>query len=148
MITTRTANVTDLDWLIKQCRAFADFYDSKKSVMGSDEYAMEFLSNMIKNHVVFIALVNEERSGFIAGMKQPHHFNPAITVLSELFWWVTKEYRGSRSGAILLDEFVKYGKENCDWMTFTLEEVTPISDKALLKRGFRLTEKAYLSEVQ
>ena len=39
-----------------------------------------------------------------------------------------------------------YGQKNCNWVTFTLEENSPIKDTFLLKRDFKLTEKAYLLE--
>lgn len=144
----RRATKDDLDWMLQECMDFAKEYESKHNLCGNLAYAVTFLDNLIKTHLVYISEVDGVRSGFIAGMVAPHHFNPDINMLSELLWWVKKEFRGGLSGSALLDEFVKYGKENCDWITFTIEKKTPISDEPLLKRGFVMTEKAYLMECE
>ncbi len=148
MITTRIANSYDLEWLFKECVSFSNTYPSKFSFVGNESYAKEFLRNIVENHLVIIALSDGVRAGFIAGMVQPHHFNPDIIMLTELLWWVPVEFRMTGSGGKLFLEFMKYGKENCNCITFTLEETTPITDQALIKRGFKLTEKAYLLECE
>lgn len=146
MITTRAALTSDVDWLFQQCEDFAKFYGSKISLAGNPEYGKFFLTNMIEKHFVLIGEKDGVPAGFIAGMITPHHFNPDIQQLAELLWWVGEEHRKSGVGAKLFAEFIAFGKANCDWITFTLEENSPIDDSALLKRGFRLTEKAYLME--
>lgn len=148
MIATRRADLTDIDWLFECCVAFSVFYGSKISLAADEEYARFFLKNLIENHFVLVGFKDNERAGFIAGMVSPHHFNPHIKMLAELLWWVREEHRNSGVGAKLFREFVHYGKANCDWITFTLEENTPIGDAVLLKQGFRLTEKAYLLECE
>jgi RimJ/RimL family protein N-acetyltransferase len=146
MITTRIAKSSDVEWIFKECVSFSKTYQSKFDLTGDVPYAYAFLHNIVENHVVILSLKDGVRTGFIAGMAQPHHFNPKIKMLSELLWWVSPQYRGGGSGAKLFLEFVAYGKQNCDCITMTLEETTPISDASLAKRGFRLTEKAYLME--
>jgi RimJ/RimL family protein N-acetyltransferase len=146
MINLRLATTEDTEWLFEQCEAFARFYGSKISLAGDPEYGKFFLNNLIEKHYVLIGEKDGDRAGFIAGMVTSHHFNPHIMQLAELLWWVREEHRNSGVGAKLFKAFVEYGKENCDWITFTLEENTPIGDAVLLKQGFRLTEKAYLME--
>lgn len=146
MVTTRPAFISDVEWLFEQCEAFAKFYGSKISLAGNPEYGKMFLGGLIENHYVQIGLKDGVRAGFIAGMVTPHHFNPNIKQLAELLWWVPEEFRNSGVGAKLFAEFITFGKENCDWITFTLEENSPVGDAVLLKRGFRMTERAYLME--
>lgn len=103
---------------------------------------------VIENHLIFVAESSEAgRLGLIAGLVVPHVFNPKIQVLQEILWWVSEEYRGSRAGLLLLNEFVDWGKRNVDWIMFTLEKHSPVSDRPLIKRGFRSMETAYLLEV-
>ncbi len=147
MITTRLANSSDIDWLFEECKAFAKTYESKLNLASNEDYGRTSLGYLVENHLVVMSLKDGEPTGFIIGMKQPHHFNPDITMLSELFWWVKPEHRLGSSGAKLFKAFMDFGKQNCDCITFTLEETTPLSEKALTKRGFRLTEKAYFMEV-
>lgn len=143
----KRATLIDFDWLWEQCEAFSKTYESKLSLTSNVEYAKDFLKNLICNHLVLVTFTDSlERTGFIAGLVQPHHFNPDIRMLSELLWWVPPEHRGGKSGALLLDSFIDYGKDRCHWITFTVERTTPISDKPLLKRGFKHTETAYLME--
>lgn len=76
-----------------------------------------------------------------------HPYNPAIRVLTETFWWVTPNARGSRAGLMLLDAFTAYGERNADWIVFTLEHHSPVNERTLTKRGFHLHERSYLREV-
>lgn len=138
----------DVDWLFHQCVDFANFYGSKISLAGNPEYGKQFLANLIENHYVLCAFKDSTPAGFIAGMITPHHFNPRILQMTELLWWVPMQYRNTGIGMRLFEEFLEYGKENCDWVTFTLEHNSPIKDTFLLKRGFKLTEKAYLMECE
>ncbi len=146
MITIRPAFVGDIDWLFEQCDAFAKFYGSKISLAGNPEYGKFFLQDLIDRHYVRIGMLDNTRAGFIAGLVTPHHFNPGITQLSEILWWVPEEFRSCGVGAGLFKSFVDYGREHCDWITFTMEAHTPIDDRILITAGFRLTEKAYLME--
>lgn len=148
MVEIRRALHSDLDWLWLQYRAFADFYNSVFDLAQNEDYGRAFLKNLIDNHVVFLSVEEGIRTGFIAGTATQHHFNPSIRQLNELGWWVIEDARGGKSGSRLLEEFIKFGKENCDWISFTMEANSPISDAPLLKRGFRLQEKTYLLECE
>lgn len=147
-IGTRRAFKTDVDWLFQQCVHFAEFYGSKISLAGNPAYGKQFLTNLVENHYVLIGFKNNVHAGFIAGLVTPHHFNPDIKQLSELLWWVPEEFRNTGIGMMLFEQFLAYGKDNCDWVTFTLEHNSPIKDSFLLKRGFKMTEKAYLMECE
>lgn len=148
MLTIRRAFDGDVDWLFQECEAFAKFYGSKISLAGNPDYGKMFLKNLVNNHFVRIGMKDNVRAGFMAGMITPHHFNPNIKQLIELLWWVPEAYRCTGVGMMLFDEFMDFGKANANWITFTLEEISPIKDTFLLKRGFRLTEKAYLMECE
>jgi len=144
----RDAVATDLDWIMAQMEAFADFYGSELKLDSNKEYGRGYVTSLIDSQYVKIASDGPERLGIIAGFKSPHHFNPDITIFSELLWWVPAEHRNTKAGAALLNDFMEYGKANADWISFSLEDNTPIDDSFLLRRGFRLKEKAYLMEVR
>lgn len=147
-ITVRQAVKDDVDFLLSQLAVFSDFYGTKKKLFPNEDYAREKLTELIKGHVVFISEKQGVGSiGFIAGILFNHPFNPDIRVLSETFWWVQEEYRNSKAGLMLLNKFTEIGKDSADWTTIAIEEKSPISDRVLLKRGFKPTEKNYLLEV-
>ena len=147
-ITVRPAYASDVHWMLPQLQKFSQFYGTKIQLFGDEAHARCFIENQIEQHLVLIA----DRDGtgpigFISGIVTLHPYNPSIRLLSESFWWVDEEFRGTRAGLLLLEEFVAWGKVNCDWITFALEEHSPVRDKSLLKRGFHLQERSFLMEV-
>lgn len=147
-IYTRRAKTTDIDWLIDQLKQFSRHYGTKKDLLGDEEHARAGLKNTIENHLLLIAEKPEFGPvGLIAGIVTPHLYNPKIKILAELFWWVEPRHRRSAAGLLLLEDFISWGKENSDWITFGVMTNTPVKEEALLERGFALTERSYLLEV-
>ena len=147
-IVIRRANENDLDWLLSELKAFADFFGTGKILFPSKLTDAEaLLKTWIAGQLMFMAERDGERLGFIAGMIHQHVFNPEIRCLTEMFWWVPEKHRGTRAGLMLINEFAKWGKDNVDWVLFTLEDNSPVNEKSLTKRGFKLKEKQYLLEV-
>lgn len=142
----RLATVDDVEWMFECCKEFAAFYGSKISLAAKPEYGKQFLTEIVEKHFVRIGTRDGVRAGFIAGLVAPHHFNPDIIQLTELLWWVPPMYRHTGIGMQLFDSFMVFGEDHCDWVTFTLEDNSPIKDTFLLKRGFRMKERAYIKE--
>lgn len=147
MITIRRAELTDSPWLLTQLKAFAQFFGSKHSLFPSDDAGiLDALHSLVETKVFLVAEANGKSVGFIAGLLQEHPYNPKITVLSELFWWVAPEHQGSSAGARLLQAFTDYGRLNAQWIVMTLETKSPVNPRSLEKRGFRHFESSYLLE--
>lgn len=144
----RRAVDSDLDWILSQLKIFAPLYGTKRSLYGDESYAREGLRRTMESHLLLVAVRGETLMGFIAGIVSPHLYNPAIRILCELFWWVSEDFRLTPAAALLFSEFVRWGKENCDWITFGVTETTPIKETSLLRRGFQLQERSYLMEVK
>jgi RimJ/RimL family protein N-acetyltransferase len=143
----RRAEATDVAWLMIQLREFSKFIETKYELYGSDEYTEDGIKILIEKHFLTIATLEEKPVGFIAGYFNPHLFNPAILVLCELFWWVVPEHRNSRVGAMLMNEFIDFGKKNAQWISCSLNRFTEVNQKSLLKRGFHEHERTFLLEV-
>lgn len=146
-IEIRRATTDDIPWLLGELRKFAEFFGTKLSLLGNEPMASEGLSIIIRDHYFAIA----EHStfgpvGFISGVLSPHMFNPDIIVLSETFWWVSENHRGTRAGFLLFKDFVKFGEENADWTTCNLESHSPVSDEFMIRNGFKLQERSFLLE--
>lgn len=147
-ITVRAGAERDSQWLMTQLRAFDKFAAHKHSLVVDEDYALAALKMMLDEHVCFIAEdAAGQRLGFIAGYKTPHPFNPRLRVLSEAFWWVAEDHRGSGAAGALLDEFEAYGRRYCDWTVMTLEHHSPVNPRHLVRRGFLPREQSYLLEV-
>lgn len=145
-ITVRQATTDDFNWVVEECHKFMAFFESKFNFIPTQDKALDFFSSLISNHLFLISEDNGKKTGFIAGLVTPNLFNNEIQNLTEILWWVDEKHRMTRSGAMLLDAFVAWGKENCDVINFTLETKSPINDKTLLKRGFALKERAFTLE--
>lgn len=147
-IAVRKANESDAEWLLSQLQDFSRFYGTNKQLFPENtDHARGFLSEMIANHLCLVAGSNGECVGFIAGFYTCHPFNPEIRMLTEAFWWVPEAHRKSKAALMLLNAFVSHGEANADWVVFTLEHHSPVSDRCLTKRGFKLQERQYLKEV-
>ena len=105
---------------------------------------------MLHHHLFVVAVeyASGPLIGIIGGMSAPHLFNPVINVLTEIFWWVAPQHRGTSVGMRLLQYYLDEGQRKSDWIVLTLEHKTPVSDRVLLKHGFKPYERSYLMEVQ
>jgi hypothetical protein len=154
MIHSRSATPDDIPWILGELKKFAVFLGTNRSLFPSEEYAKEKLQELIETQVFCIAestltnLHDGTQVGFIAGICGPHFFNPEIRVLSELFWWVTPEWRNTRAGALLFAEFMHCGRERADMVVMTLEEQSPVHEETLLRHGFKRYERNYVMEVR
>lgn len=144
----RRAEQADVPWVLGQLRAFAAAYGTRRSLFGDAGHAEALVAGLIEDQFVAIAERDGEPVGLIAGVLQPHPFNPDLQVASELWWWVTPEVRGSRAGHLLLDAFEGWALESeADLINFTLEAHSPVRDRTLERRGYRLFERQFLREV-
>ena len=136
----------DIPWMLGQLKDFSAFFGSAISLYDK-EAAAHGLENLIETGLVLVAeKKDQEQVGFIIGAMTPHLFNPKVIVLAQLLWWVDPARRKSRAGYLLLREFIDWGKKNADWITFSLEENSPLNEQTLIKIGFRRTERSYLIE--
>lgn len=145
-IAVRQALHSDTDWLVTQLKAFSRFADTKLQLFGDESHARLTIGGLIESQIVFVAEKGSTLLGFIAGYVVDHPFNPKIKTLSETFWWVAEEHRGSRAALLLFKAFTDWGKKNVDWICMALEAKSPVNDSALIKRGFRLQERSFLME--
>lgn len=146
-VVVRPAVASDAAWCVGQLKAFSKTYGTKRSLFSSDEYAMQAFTKVIEDHLVYVAVKGDELLGFISGYVLPHVYNPEIKTLTESFWWVEPKHRGSRAGYLLFKAFMEYGKEQCDWVITTIEDISPVSEAFYLRQGFKLKEKSYILEV-
>lgn len=94
----------------------------------------------------FVAKINGEPVGAIGGLVLPHVFNPKIICLTEIFWYVLPEYRNTRAGVLLLNEFTSRGNLIADETTLCLLHTSQVNIKSLNKRGYFLGEYAFRKE--
>ena len=143
----REATVLDLGVMSVQGIEFLRFIYPDKHIDESNLFGI--LHKLVTEGVVFLAVKDGEVTGGIGGTIIPSMFYPEDIQLFEVFWWVTKEHRGSSAALRLMKRFIDEGKARPDikQIVMSMETISPLSDDAYLKRGFELKEKAFVMEV-
>jgi hypothetical protein len=109
------------------------------------EYGLCVLVEMMRDHLLLVAIHDDgQRAGLIGGAVSRHFFNPAVTFLTETFWWVAEAYRQSRAGLMLLRAFVEWGESHVHRTVCAIEAESPVRESVLTQRGFKLIERNYV----
>lgn len=104
---------------------------------------------MVRNGIAFISNNGQQDTGIILGMIAENLWYPDERNLTELFWFVDKEFRGTSAALRLMKAFINYGKEqNVKHIVMSKEAHSPLSDDVYTKRGFQLLESAFVMEVK
>lgn len=148
-VSTRAATQADLPWLVSRLRELSGIYGTKRSLFPTDSLAASKLADFIAaGHVLIVAERSGQLVGFIAGHCAPHFFNPELTMLTHLFWWVDEAHRRTRAAFLLLQDFIREGRERAaHWVTLNLHVSVPVKLETLIKVGFQPREFTLVMEV-
>ena len=147
MIEIKRATSEDLDFIISELIKFDEFYREKYSFLGGPAYIFMTISNLVREHVAFIASRDGESLGFIVGHVHPHFYNPSLKVLDELWWWVRPCARHTKAASLLLDEFTLWGRRNVDVIAMHVSPKTGVKISNLERYGFKLSEYTLTLEI-
>lgn len=114
------------------------------NVQGTVEWLEGFID--LPFSVVYVAEVDGEAVGMVAGMVIPLYFNPAHLNAQELFWWVVPEYRKSSIGIKLLKKFEEWAmsKKAKTVQMGTVAKINPEKLAAVYKKlGYEESETYY-----
>jgi RimJ/RimL family protein N-acetyltransferase len=145
-IQVRAAQESDLPWMLGQLEMFAALYPTKRSLWPGIDVAEQKLRDLIRDHPCFVACRGELRVGFVCGLLAPFYFNRDVTTLIELFWWVDPSYRPSRAATLLLDTFIRFGREHAHRIEFSATSLTRVRPASMKRRGFRPHTTQFLLE--
>jgi len=140
----RRAVLEDIPWLVTELEDFAAHYPVRIPV--PHDHAERLLGQLIDTQYVAIASTEDgTRVGLIAGVLQPHPFNPDVLCATQLWWWVTPEHRSSSAGARLLGDFERWAASTgADLTSFTVAANSPIHAESMTRRGWRPAEMVYV----
>ena len=142
----RKANVKDLNYCVEEgCKFLKTRWPNKKIDKANVYIKLYYL---IHSGILLVADDKGELKGMIGGLVTINIWYGDEIDATELFWWVPEEHRNSRAGVLLLKGFIGAAKEKkATTIVLSLLTKSPISDNALIKRGFKLEEKAFIMEV-
>ena len=142
----RRATSDDVPWLCDALRAFAANYPAPVPLYADDAHVAALVGVLVRDQFVAIAeTADHARVGLMAGLCQPHPFNPGLLVASELWWWVVPEARGTTAGGRLFRAFEQWAAaQGAGAIAMTLETTSPLADDALARRGYIPCERQFL----
>lgn len=131
------ASWVDVGWIVGELPAFCQMHNAWEFYPGPKK-AREMLAGFVETQYLTVAYDWVKPVGFLLAIVGAHALNPELRTASEALWWAPSN---PRAGLLLLDEFVKWGKENVDYMTFSL--VDAAGERALARRGLVYGERVY-----
>lgn len=144
----RLAEMYDIESIKKLLIKFASEYSETIPYgQATEEYQDLFIQNIIEKHICFVAELDTEIIGVIGGLVAPHIYNPTISTVSELFWYVDEAHRKTSAGARLLSEFKSHASKIANVIYMVLLDTSPINHRSLIRRGFKPKETHFILEV-
>ena len=137
----RNAQIKDYDDIKRLMIDFAN--NNPVEDLKNPKYDYVHVNNVI-DHILTtgIALVCTDHNrviGMLLATVQGDLWLPHVKRMTEVAWWVEKEYRGSSAGARLLNRYIAIGLEAKDKghiSTFTLTTLATTPDLKLEQRGW------------
>lgn len=154
-ITLRQGCLGDVDWVLFELKKFDEFTDAPFPLVEDEDHVRGILRDMIQNHYFMIA----EQIDWMTDTMVPvaflgalylakHPFNPRRKYLAEQCWWSADEsMRGSKGALFLLNHYTEKCAETYaagGIATIALESQSPVNERTLQKRGFRLAERSFV----
>jgi hypothetical protein len=102
----------------------------------------------MQSDTAFVVKKGEECIGALGAIVIPNLFNPDLTTLVEVFWYVLPDYRNTRAGALLLKAFEERANEVADEATLSLLGSSTVNVATLEKRGFMLNEFCFRKQIK
>jgi len=97
----------------------------------------------MESGTAFVVYLNDKPVGAIGALIVPNLFNPLITTLAEVFWYILPEARNTRAGFLLLKRLEERAKEVADELTLSLLAAGDVNIDTLEKRGFYFEELGF-----
>lgn len=145
MYTVTEADYDDLDWIVNEAGVKMIEEEVKNPALYNKAALTDLALKGMLSKTLLVCKKGEERVGVLGGVLVPHYLNTDKTILAEIMWFVLEEHRTGRAGYLLLKEYSKLARQ-ADMATFSLLASSPISDKTLIKFGFKPTERSFLME--
>ena len=144
------ADDTHLEVWLPLAKAFYDEGYEEYQWGFNDEHARTTYKLFILNHICFLAELNGEAVGCLAGVVSQHHFNYHHLYFQESMWYVRKDLRGKGIASKLLEATKKEClSRNCNQMIVghTAKVMSKFLDRFYRQLGFVLFESHYIKDI-
>lgn len=142
-ITVEDLTEDDITWYVETASVNMLVEEVKREELVNIPQLYKLVRLGMQTNSALICKIDGVCVGAIGGVVVPNMFNPEITTLMEVMWYVLPEYRNSRAGLMLLNAFTAKAEELADEATLSLLNSSEIKRTTLEKRGFYLSEFAF-----
>jgi hypothetical protein len=141
----RRAEPNDIPWWLTQVEEMLEFMGG--AVPFHEAQIREVLFALIQGESLIVEC-DGTQAGVMAGVIKPHTLNPEVKAFNEVMWWVASAYRNTRAGLLLLNAMEEQLKEAGVQLSVMVTEAnSPLSGRALLKRGYRPQELSWIKRM-
>jgi GNAT superfamily N-acetyltransferase len=149
----RPATQADLPDYYRLAREFVEALPITPIVGINDEGIVDFLARALDNEDVFVWLAeqNGEVIGICGAMRYPLYFNPAHTVVQELWWWLTPKARGGSAAKKLFRALEDWTAEKGASALFMIALDSQNGERVsqfYTRSGFQPMERIFVKGVQ
>ncbi|NBT69543.1 MAG: GNAT family N-acetyltransferase [Betaproteobacteria bacterium] len=145
----RQANKFDMEAIVRMLKAYRDKAPAQFLRDSSNQEHIEKLINNILAGAGFIllAIKDEDPVGMVVAAQHPNIWNPEVTQVSEIAFWVDEEHRGGKSAHRLLHAYIQQCEE---WKQenriqfFSLSKMVNSPDLSYEKFGFEKLEETWI----
>lgn len=142
-VTVEPLSDESLDWFVNVAAVDMLRYEVKRPELINLTQLYILARKGKDDATAFVTKIGDTYTGAIGAILTPNLFNPELSILTEVFWYVIPEFRNTRSGLLLLRSLEQCGKEKADETSMCLLVDSPISIESLEKRGFEMKEIAF-----
>lgn len=145
----RQANKFDMEAIVRMLKAYRD---KAPAQFLRDSSNQEHIEKLITNILagagfILLAIKDEDPVGMVVAAQHPNIWNPEVTQVSEIAFWVDEEHRGGKSAHRLLHAYIQQCEE---WKQenriqfFSLSKMVNSPDLSYEKFGFEKLEETWI----
>lgn len=146
--TVEPLSVKDYIWAVEVAGISMLTEELKRPELINRPQLYFLVDRMISDGTALIAKHGEQPVGTIGALLIPNTFNPEITTLAEVIWYVLPEHRHSRVGSLLLQTYLELANEIADEVTLSLLPTSRINEASLSRQGLNKEEIAFRKQIK
>lgn len=136
----------DMEWFVETAAVNMLKDELKKPEYVDIENLYVLASTGALSGTAFVAKCDGIPVGALGGIVSPNLFNPSITIVTEVFWYVLPEYRNTRAGLLLLQAYGEACEKVADESSLSLLTTSQVNIKSIERKGYKLCENAFRRE--
>lgn len=149
MATIRKATLADVPEIVRMSAIFYPTTHYAQWCGMDEETVADLASNLIENHVFYVAEDGDALVGMVGIFVAPFMFNANVSFGVEVVWWVAPEARGSHVAVSLLNAIEQPLRDaGCDRIQMVHMPNSPPQAAALYERqGYIRSEISYTKDI-